>query len=201
MPGRSAITQPAMDLTRQSQQTFRAIMNALARPGIMQTVASVGAPDGLDSAAAAAILALCDYETPLWLAQSFAGSPSIGSWVTFHTGAPRVADPRLAAFALVDLECDPLDLATFSQGNAEYPDRSTTVIAVAPSLEAGRQLRISGPGIKGAALLSVAGLPHDFTTQWAVNGQGFPLGVDMIFCCGDAVLGLPRSTRILGEAG
>ena len=50
----------------------------------------------------------------------------VGDYLAFHTGAPRAAAPDKAAFALVDLAADGLDLARFAQGTAEYPDRSTT---------------------------------------------------------------------------
>jgi alpha-D-ribose 1-methylphosphonate 5-triphosphate synthase subunit PhnH len=188
------------DPARQSQHSFRGIMNALARPGTEHMVATVDAPRGLDPAAASVIAALCDYETPLWLGTTCSVLPDVGAWITFHTGAPRVADPRLAAFAVLDLATDELDLSVFAQGSAEYPDRSTTIIAVTPSLESGRARRIAGPGIKGETQLLVAGLPDDFAEQWALNGKGFPLGVDMVFCADGKVVGLPRSTRIIGEA-
>ncbi len=44
-------------------------------------------------------------------------------------------------------------------------------------------------------------MPGDFLAQWARNRAGFPLGVDLILVAGDRIACLPRSTRILGEAG
>jgi alpha-D-ribose 1-methylphosphonate 5-triphosphate synthase subunit PhnH len=190
------------DAARDGQQAFRAVMDAMARPGLIVTLAErLSPPAGLNLAAASAALALCDYETRIWLSPSLRATPSIGAYLTFHTGAPRTADEREAAFALLDLAADPLELSHFAQGSAEYPDRSTTIIAMCAGLETGGGLRLSGPGIKGGARLRVDGLPDDFAGQWVINRLGFPLGVDLVLCCGGRLACLPRSTRIsAGEA-
>jgi Bacterial phosphonate metabolism protein (PhnH) len=104
------------DPVQDGQQAFRAIMDAMARPGSVHGIgANLKAPDGLNAAAASAILALCDYETVLWLAPSLRIQPEIGAYCTFHTGAPRTADPRQAAFAVLDLDMDDLDLGAFAR--------------------------------------------------------------------------------------
>ena len=41
-----------------------------------------------------------------------------------------------------------------------------------------------------------AGLPQNFWAQWQANHALFPQGVDIIFCCSDRAVGLPRSTRV-----
>jgi alpha-D-ribose 1-methylphosphonate 5-triphosphate synthase subunit PhnH len=189
------------DPVQDGQQAFRAIMDAMARPGSVHEIGSnLKAPDGMNAAAASAILALCDYETMLWLAPSLRIQPDIGAYCSFHTGAPRTADPRQAAFAVLDLAMDGLDLGAFAQGTAEYPDRSTTVVVMVPALAGGATRTLAGPGIKGSAMLAVPGLPDDFERQWAANRAAFPLGVDLLFCAGTSVMALPRSTRIVGGA-
>ncbi len=104
-----------------------------------------------------------------------------------------------AEFAFVDLAHDALDLARFAQGTPEYPDRSTTIIIKVESLTGGPALTLAGPGIPGTRALEIPGLPADFTAQWAANAARSPLGVDLIFVTNEAVIGLPRSTRIIGE--
>jgi alpha-D-ribose 1-methylphosphonate 5-triphosphate synthase subunit PhnH len=120
-------------------------------------------------------------------------------YLQFHSGASLVADPAMAAFALIDLSSDMLDLAAFAQGTPEYPDRSTTIIAISPSLTTGLPLTLSGPGIANTSELRVANLPGDLVAQWHANRTAFPLGVDILFATADAIMGLPRSTRIIGE--
>jgi alpha-D-ribose 1-methylphosphonate 5-triphosphate synthase subunit PhnH len=184
--------QPVFD----SQRAFRAAMDALATPGVIQP-AGRGLPDTpLPAAAAALVLALCDYETPLFLGPSIEALPGAAAYLRFHSDAMLVAEPAMAAFAVIDLIRDGLDLSAFAQGTLEYPDRSTTVIAFAPGLTDGPPLTFTGPGIATTATLQIAGLPADFAQQWNANRAAFPLGVDILFATSDAIIGLPRSTRL-----
>jgi alpha-D-ribose 1-methylphosphonate 5-triphosphate synthase subunit PhnH len=187
------------DPTFESQAAFRRLMRAMSAPGTLLSCGeALAPPTPLARAAAAALLTLADFETPLWIAPSF--PRAVGDYLAFHSGAPRAAAPDKAAFALVDLAADGLDLARFAQGTAEYPDRSTTIIAQAESFDAGPRLRLSGPGIKGEATLAVSPLPNDFVAQWAANRAGFPLGVDLIFVVDARIAALPRSTTIAAGA-
>ena len=112
-----------------AQSVFRAVMDAMARPGDIRRVGALAAPPAPLSAMAAAVaLTLCDHDTPLWLDPALAGSSAVRSWLAFHTGAPLIEERGEAAFALV---ADPTglgSLAEFAQGSQEYPDRSTTLI-------------------------------------------------------------------------
>lgn len=183
-----------------SQSVFRAAMEAFARPGRIRPVgAGIAADAPLLPSAAALLLALCDYETPLHLSTHVAGLAGVAQFLRFHSGAPLLAEPSRAAFAVLDLDHDRLDLASFAQGTPDYPDRSTTIIVCCPSFEAGGALSFAGPGVAHVAELRVAGLPADFTAQWAANRAGFPLGVDILFAAPGAIVGLPRSARNIGE--
>jgi len=187
------------DPTFESQAAFRRIMRALSAPGtILACGQALAPPAPLARAAAAALLTLADFETPLWIAPSFPAA--VGDYLAFHSGAPRAAAPGKAAFALLDLSADGLDLARFALGTAEYPDRSTTIVAQVSTLAADPRLRFSGPGIKGEATLDVAPLPTNFLAQWAANRAGFPLGVDLIFIADARLAALPRSTAIVEGA-
>ncbi|MCO4055157.1 MAG: phosphonate C-P lyase system protein PhnH [Bosea sp.] len=184
-----------------SQSTFRSAMEALARPGRIRPIGADILPDApLLPSAAGLILALCDFETPLYLSPHLAALPGVAAFLRFHSGVPLVAEPSRAAFALLDLAHDRLDLGSFAQGTPEYPDRSTTIIACCTSLQADAALFVAGPGIADVAQLHVPDLPPDFIAQWAANRASFPLGVDMIFAAPGALVGLPRSARIIGEA-
>ena len=193
-------------LAGNDQLVFRAIMNALARPGTWHSVeAARPAPNGLNVAAAATLTALCDFETAVWLSPSLQKTSDVSSWLSFHTNAKCVDTPEQAAFAVIDLAADELVLSAFAQGTADYPDRSTTLICMVPEthekgVNAEQKLRLNGPGIKDQTDFTIDGLPDDFAGQWAANRAQFPLGVDIIFCSDKAVAGLPRSTLILAEA-
>ena len=198
MPLATGFANPVFD----SQSAFRRTMEALARPGHVRVLGEgLSAETPLALAAAAIILALCDYETPLHLSPSVAAKPGVAEFLRFHTDAPLVQDPARSAFALIDLRVDALDLAGFAQGTPEYPDRSTTVIALCDSVEAGAPVLLAGPGIAGTSAICPAPWPEGFAAQWAVNRAAFPLGVDILFAAGDRVVALPRSARLVGEAG
>jgi alpha-D-ribose 1-methylphosphonate 5-triphosphate synthase subunit PhnH len=192
----AGFAQPVFD----AQTAFRAAMDALARPGIpVPYVPALTPPAPLTPAAAGIAMALLDFEVSFWLAPSLAEG-AVGAFLRFHTGASEVSNPAAADFALLDLARDMLDLARFKPGETAYPDRSTTVLALVDSVETGGGLSLAGPGIRAVNPLGVAPLPDDFAPHWQVNGARYPLGVDMLFAAPGAVLGLPRSTRILQGA-
>jgi alpha-D-ribose 1-methylphosphonate 5-triphosphate synthase subunit PhnH len=186
-----AFADPAVE----SQAAFRAILSAIASPGAIEACGEgLAPPSPLAPAAAAAILTLADFETPLWIAPSLTASGEAAAYLKFHTGAPLAASPGQAAFALVDLEWDSLDLMSFAQGAADYPDRSATVIAQARS----RGMSIAGPGVRGTVEIQFEPRPCDFCSQWEANRSRFPLGVDLILAHGTELAALPRSVRVTG---
>ena len=96
----------------ESQAAFRSILKAIASPGAIEACGmSLAPPPPLAPAAAAAILTLADFETPLWIAPSLAANGEAVAYLKFHTGVLNAASPDEAAFALIDLEWDALDLS------------------------------------------------------------------------------------------
>ena len=73
----------------EAARAFRAALEAMARPGRIETVAGAAPPAPASSAAGALLLTLCDPETPLHLAGRWDG-PALRDWVRFHCGAPLV---------------------------------------------------------------------------------------------------------------
>ena len=181
-----------------AQSIFRTLMDASARPGSRQPIPVMPAgPQGIPRQLAAIALALADFETPVWLGPGLAGHADCANYLRFHTGAPLVEDPALAAFALVsDAERMPA-LSTFAQGTLEYPDRSTTVIIAVSDLQGGTLLRLRGPGIRDEAQIAPRPQPDLLADQLAMNRAAFPLGVDLIFASPDEVAAIPRSVRVV----
>lgn len=173
-----------------AQAAFSALMNAMARPGRIQPCDLLPEPPpGLQPAAASALLALADAETPLW-------TDAVGEardWIAFHTGAPFVA-PGQAQLALALGPMPRLD--ALNQGSDEAPQDSATLILQLAALEDGAGWRLTGPGIQHEHRLAAPGLPADFPAQWAANRAQFPRGVDLILCAGHRLAALPRTTRI-----
>lgn len=178
-----------------SQSVFRQGLAALSRPGtVLECGARTQSPAGVQPAAIALMLALLDQDTTLWLSTGFSGA--VAGHLRFHTGCALVGEPRLAGFALVASSAELPALDAFDPGSAEYPDRSTTIVLQVEGLGEQGDWRLSGPGIRGEAMLSVAGLGGGFVTQWRRNHKRFPQGVDVLFACGTKLCGLPRTTRI-----
>jgi len=180
----------------QSQGAFRALLAALAEPGTRQVVTGgITPPDGLHAATATALLTLADYETPIWLPPALADGEA-GAWLRFHCGAALVAEPGKAAFAVIDGGSLQPALAAFEAGNDQFPDRSTTLIVQCAALDAGEVVTLTGPGIASSREIAPAGLRTGFWAEVAANNACYPLGIDLLLSHGDAVIGLPRSTRI-----
>ncbi|PVB61174.1 phosphonate C-P lyase system protein PhnH [Labrenzia sp. 011] len=187
------------DPVHDAQACFRAVMNAMARPGSRQPV---GAPDltppaPLTPVAAALALTLLDYDTPLWLDKPLMASGAVKAFLRFHTGAPIVSEPVEAAFALVSSPGQMVPLAGFNQGSAEYPDSSATVILLGQDFQAAQTVTLSGPGIENSTVFSTGPLPPVFWEQAVANSRQFPRGIDLIFAGSSDIAALPRSTRIL----
>ncbi|WP_424969263.1 phosphonate C-P lyase system protein PhnH [Dinoroseobacter sp. S76] len=175
------------DPPMQAAAAFRSVMEAMARPGTIQSITGAVPPAPLSPAAGAVLLTLCDGDTPIHLAGEH-DTPEIRGWIAFHTGAPW-ASRADCAFALGSFEAL-MPLEDYPMGTPEYPDRSATLILEMPELEAsGAELR--GPGIKDRALLS---LPE--IAPFQTNRARFPLGLDFILTAGDRIAALPRSTEV-----
>lgn len=180
-----------------AQTVFRAVMDAIARPGSVQPLPAFARPPAPLSATAGAIaLALCDNDTPLWLDPALQASAAVKSWLGFHTGAPLANTPADAHFALIANPAEMAALDGFSQGTQDYPDRSTTLILQVGNLVSGAPLLLEGPGIEKTATVAPAQMPRHFVEQWKQNISRFPRGVDIILAAPDGVACLPRTTRI-----
>lgn len=187
------------DPVHDAQAVFRAVLDALARPGTVQAVAAgLHPPAPLTPELAAVALALTDRDTPVWLDPALAAAPAVAEYLRFHTGAPLTEAPSAAAFALVReaRSCPPL--SGFGQGSPAYPDTATTVVLALDSVEDGHRLRLGGPGIRGVADLALTPCPAGWPQALRENHAGFPLGVDLILTAPGRIAGLPRSTAVEG---
>lgn len=186
-------TRPVFD----AQHIFRAVMDAMARPGTVMSLASDALPPApMNAAAGAVALTLCDHDTALWLDPRLSGGAGVAAWLAFHTGAPVTAMPADAQFAFVSEPALLPSLEAFAQGSQEYPDRSTTLIIQVESLDAGAPLTLRGPGIFDTASIAPDPLPRRFVEQWAQNNRRFPRGVDLVLAAPGKIAALPRTTRV-----
>jgi len=179
-----------------AQAVFRASLLATAYPGRMVPLdRTLAAPGPLSPATAALCLTLMDFETPAWLDRQTA-SGEAAAWLRFHSGLPVTDDPMAAHFAVVT---DPLTmprLFKFFSGDVEYPDRSATLIVQVASFTDGPMTTWTGPGIKTSATVGIGGLPFWFWSDWDLNRELYPRGIDVLFTNGNALVGLPRTITV-----
>ncbi|WP_434114972.1 phosphonate C-P lyase system protein PhnH [Paraburkholderia caffeinilytica] len=191
----STLTPGFADPVHDTQAVFRTLLDALSRPGTVGVV-ETGLPEmratRAEFAAFAALLTLCDYATPVWLAQA---DTALGSALRFHTGAPLVDEPGEAAFAYIhDATAIPA-LESFALGEAESPEHSVTLLIRVEALTGGTPVVLSGPGIQHTTTIAPVGLPEHFWRERAALAPLFPCGIDCYLVCGSTLIGLPRTTQ------
>ncbi|MDL2400217.1 phosphonate C-P lyase system protein PhnH [Rhizobium mayense] len=197
IPGNDALTGGFADPVFDAQSVFKMMMDAMARPGTIQTVISdIAPPAPLDIAAGAIGLTLCDHDTPVWLSAGLAKS-AMPEWLSFHTGATVTSERIEARFAFIEAGVALASFNQFAVGTQEYPDRSTTLVLEIEALKGGKELALSGPGIADIRMIAPVGLPDTFLRIWNDNRALFPRGVDLVLTAGRQFLCLPRTTKII----
>jgi alpha-D-ribose 1-methylphosphonate 5-triphosphate synthase subunit PhnH len=190
------------DTVHDAQRVFRALLDALSRPGSIVAIDAAlpdnhAMRDGLAGrvplAAFASLLALTDYSTPVFIERE---DNVLGDALRFHASAPVTRDRREAAFAYIDDTRDMSSLDAFSHGEPESPEHAATLFIRVPSLTEGEPLEWRGPGIAQSRSVAIAGLSREFWRQRAALTALFPCGIDCYFVAGGALVGLPRTTHV-----
>jgi alpha-D-ribose 1-methylphosphonate 5-triphosphate synthase subunit PhnH len=177
------------------QQTFRAILEAMAHPGMLVKINSkLYNPELLHPASAAVCLTLFDNETPLWTDLSW--NSSAVNWFQAQCGCSVVTEPCMAHFALITQPSTMPRLDDFKIGDDEHPESATTLIIQVDSFNDDNVKIFSGPGIKTTTQFSPVGIRPQFWEQWQLQAALFPLGADVFFTCNDILAALPRTTQV-----
>lgn len=174
-----------------AQQTFRALLAALSRPGTRQNITiDLQPPVDLNLACAAACLTLFDLEIKVWLSPQF--SNEVKPWLLFHTGCQwtdEISQADFAVFPHIEA-CENLDRAHL--GTPETPETSTTVLIQVSEFQ-GTEITLKGPGILDRLDLNF--LTPSFWQKWQ-SLQNYPLGIDGYFFTTHQVIGIPRTTEV-----
>ena len=191
----------------ESQKTFRAVLEALAHPGkIVPLLGTPQTPPGTCPTAASILLTLLDSDCSLWIDPAIF-TPTVKSWLTFHTGCAIVPEPAGAQFAWIS---DLSELPSFSRfycGTDRYPDSSATLLIKVPALadnpiggEEAVGLRLEGPGVPASRTIYLPGIDFAYIARFvamrAANHEIFPCGVDVYLTTPQTIVGLPRTTRV-----
>jgi alpha-D-ribose 1-methylphosphonate 5-triphosphate synthase subunit PhnH len=183
-----------VDPVANSQQCFRALLDALGQPAIPVEINLLLPDFGFPPSAIASVLMLADADTTLWVSPGV--SDALRAYFRFHSGVRFVHDPSTANFALAENPSALPTLDRFNPGTAMSPESSTTLIVAVENFTSGHRVLLDGPGFEHPRNFSPAGFDAALWEQLATNHQRFPAGIDLLFCCETQVVGLPRSTRI-----
>ncbi|MGE5865424.1 MAG: phosphonate C-P lyase system protein PhnH [Rhizobacter sp.] len=195
----SAFANPVHD----AQSVFRRLLEAMARPGRIETIDAAACGTlgrlGISPAAAAVLLTVVDAEVRLWLDDSLR-SPRLAQWLRFHAGAQLVERAAEADWLmLAAASATPQLWAEARIGTDEAPHRSATLLIDVPSLGAGAGLALRGPGIETVHTLERCGIAPPFWQARIDSEAEFPRGADLVLACGERIAALPRSTRLTLE--
>ncbi len=195
---RSASFEPVRD----TQRTFRVLLDVMARPGTIQQlpVAAVAAP--VNPWLAAVLVTLLDHEVSLAVG-AFDGPDGLERFVRQRTACKAVSADR-ADFVVASWDgLDPSLPLRLRTGTLEYPNDGATLLLLVPTLAqddpAALLLGLAGPGIPAGHSLRVPGLPAAFFSARDEAAE-YPCGTDLILIDPDGrVAALPRSTTILAH--
>jgi alpha-D-ribose 1-methylphosphonate 5-triphosphate synthase subunit PhnH len=73
------------------------------------------------------------------------------------------------------------------------------VILQVEKLDIGRSFELRGPGIDGVATLQASIRPFDLFERLRMNEALFPRGIDVVLVADDAVVAIPRTTRVVSK--
>ncbi len=182
--------------TQQSQQVFRLIMKAMSEPGVVVSLPTLNHLAPLDSASYGTILSLLDNATPLWLSTDF-DQPAIRKSLHFYTGVPFTASRSDSHFALAFGKTIS-ELNSFPKGSAEYPENGATLVLLVDHINSGTgaEFILSGPGIPAVRNLQIGTISSELTNYLIERPDEFPCGLDIIFCCNEKLVCIPRSTVV-----
>jgi len=206
-----------------SAAVFRRLLDAMSRPGTLETIpvpdALSGIPKGEDLVdllppneggyfhnryALGALTTLLDRETTFalggaggWIEQE----TSLSRWLE-RFGGTRMSRPADVDFALfLDGQSGVL-LSALRQGTEAAPeDGATAFICVSALLgepmSGGTALELQGPGIRETTTITVWGLPIISQEAIVATRKAYPLGVDIFLVDRQGrCAGLPRTTRV-----
>lgn len=204
-----------------SQRTFRALLDALARPGEPASIPDDAAP-GLPRPLVP-VLALADVDVTVAILDDAVAADRWHDVVRTATGARRVPAPD--AQMVVALRT-PLarEVAGLRRGAAEVPELGARLIvacrAVIPAADPPPpstpavlrrspssappptvDLELRGPGVPDVRRVRVVGIGADVLASVGASNGDYPAGVDTWLVADDGtIVGIPRSVAIVVEA-
>lgn len=179
-----------------SQQIFRAVLEALARPGIPMALPSQ--PLDVLVPVITPVFALADLSTGVCVLEN-AGDRWADALATATSAPTWPAEMAKLVAAIRPVSED--EIRGFARGSAHAPEEAALVALSVRDVGGGpRRWTLSGPGVRGTATIAPRGLPAGFVAARAHAVAAYPAGIDILLVTDDGrVVGLPRTTTITEE--
>jgi alpha-D-ribose 1-methylphosphonate 5-triphosphate synthase subunit PhnH len=175
-----------------SQQTFRAIVNALDNPGHpVQIKSKLSFPGVLNPASAAIFLTLCNEKTTVWTDLSW--NFLLVEWFQYQCGCNIVIEPCMADLALITNPITMPPLVNFRIYDEELSDTSTMLIIQVDELSLNAAMPPFGSVVDKTAAPSLLEVSVNFWDDWDQQSKLFSPGVDIFLTCDDIITALPQS--------
>jgi alpha-D-ribose 1-methylphosphonate 5-triphosphate synthase subunit PhnH len=189
---RETIYDPVFD----AQKHYRLLLDAMARPGKINTLPhmSLTPPPGLSATAALIGFALLDADVSFCIEDE---DPTMTRYLAVNTSA-RPRETQQADFVFAGGLASPELVTRMKKGTLSYPDDGATLILDVESLGVdGQPITLTGPGVAGERTLQVNGLNTALLTALQECNTEFPLGIDLILTDPDFHIAcIPRSSKI-----
>jgi alpha-D-ribose 1-methylphosphonate 5-triphosphate synthase subunit PhnH len=198
-PDTRAALSPAL-----SRQVFRAVLDALARPGAPARLPVTAVPRSSDAAGLPAvllpILALADLGTGICVLDPADTPTRWGEVLGTATSAPQVPLERARLVAALR-PITPAEVGALHRGTPMAPEDAALVAVPVLGLAGGpRRWLLSGPGVPGRRAVAPSGVPDGFVSARADVVQRYPSGIDVLLIAPDGrLVGLPRGTTVEEE--
>ncbi len=199
------VRETAFDDVFDSQATFRVLLDSLSRPGTVGILPSrryQSLPKGFCPPALSILKTMCDHRVSF----SVGSSDQRPDWVRYleinlSTPFQKVEE---ADYVIFQGDRFDADFTRLNHGTLEFPEYSATALICVGRLsdegEPGRpgcELRLSGPGVRDLALLSVTGLDVRYIEERSRTNMFYPMGVDIFLVDSDGrVSGIPRTSAV-----
>jgi alpha-D-ribose 1-methylphosphonate 5-triphosphate synthase subunit PhnH len=174
-----------------AQQSFRALLQAQAKPGTWHSLPRTEKISDLPGTLAAAALTLFDPETRIW--GNF--SQHALRYLRFHCSCPIATEPSEAEFIVWKAEEGLPPFSEMNSGTVIAPETGATLIMSVPQELEGHAVKLTGPGIQASKRFSPGGVSSIFWDSLVKTRTEALLGIDVIFCSPSRVAAVPRSTE------
>jgi alpha-D-ribose 1-methylphosphonate 5-triphosphate synthase subunit PhnH len=201
------VLETVFDEVFDSQETFRALLDAMSRPGrpcILGWREYRGTPKGLNPFAFSVMKTLLDHRVSFSLG-GWPERPDLIRYLEMNTGA-SFREPGEADYVLFSGPSFHEDFTLLKRGSAEYPERSATALVSVRGIEDEEErsrdgprllLNLTGPGVKGAARAWISGLDRRYLEARSFVNVFYPMGIDVVLIDGEGrLLGVPRTCRV-----